>query len=248
MRASALHKVMGYLVMVAIICLAPAVFGSVQSGQAGKSTQPNPNANQFGELSGVWWQWIFSFPSSTSPNFSNGLVDCSFGQYTHTRSNQIWFLAGSFGGPADRTCTTPIPHGISLFFPLLNIAYDNINACDSTTPPTTYGVQQLKQLAAAAQDNPQELHASVDGVPVPAYRAQSQVFSYTLPATDNFYQHFGCTVPGVNWPSTTSFPVVSDGYWVMLENLSPGPHVVKFGGIGNNGFSVDITYHLTVAP
>jgi hypothetical protein len=51
-----------------------------------------------------------------------------------------------------------------------------------------------------------------------------------------------------NWPSTTVFPAVSDGYWVKVEALPPGNHVINFGGISNNGFSVNVTYHITVTP
>ena len=216
-----------------------------QSGTRPNST-PNPNANQYGELSAVWWQWIYSFPASTNPNLATGAVDCSLGQSSHSGSASVWFLAGTFGGSTTRSCT--VPRGISLFFPLLNIEYDNVGCCTPTAPPFTYSIQQLKQLAAATQDNPLELHASVDGVPVPAYRAQSQVFSSTLPAVDNVYQLFGSTVPGANWPTTTVFPAVSDGYWVQLDPLPPGSHVIKFGGISNNGFTVNLIYNITVTP
>jgi hypothetical protein len=106
----------------------------------------------------------------------------------------------------------------------------------------------MKQFAAAGLDNPLELHASINGVSIPAYRAQSAVFSYTFPATNNLYQFFGLNVPGAEWPSTTVFPAVSDGYWVMIDPLPPGTYTLKFGGIFNNGFGVDVTYHLTIAP
>ena len=229
----------------AVRAMTEAVFAT-QPGRWVNPAAPNQNSNQFGELSAVWWQWIYAFPAAVNPNLSNGAVDCSFGQSTHSRSGQIWFLAGSFGGSANRTCT--VPRGISLFFPLLNIEYDNVGCCTPTSPPFTYSIQEMKQLAAATQDNPLELHASVDNVPVPAYRAHSQVFTYSFPATGNVLQALGLTAPGANWPSTSVFPAVSDGYWVMVDPLPLGPHVIKFGGIGNNGFTVDITYNITVTP
>lgn len=225
------------------LALAPACLASSASP---KSQAPNPNANQYGELSAGWWQWIWSIPAATNPNLQDGVVDCSYGQSSHSRSEQVWFLAGTFGGTANRTCT--VPRGISLFFPLLTQEYDNEGCCSPTSPPFTFSIHQIEELDAAGQDNPLELHASVDGVPVPSYRAQSQVFSYTVPATGNVYQYFGQTVSGANWPSTTIFPAVSDGYWVKVEPLPPGAHVIKYGGIGNSGFVVDVTYHLTVAP
>ena len=180
-----------------------------------------------------------------NPNLTNGVVDCGYGQSSHSRFTQIWFLAGTFGGPTDRTCT--VPRGIALFFPLLNIEFDNVGCCVPTAPPFNYSIQEMKQFAALNQDNPLELHASVDGAPVAAYRAQSQVLSYSVPATGNVLQFLGLTVPGANWPSTNVFPAVSDGFWVMVDPLPPGQHVIKFGAIANNGFTVDITYHLTVS-
>jgi len=147
---------------------------------------------------------------------------------------------------ADRTCT--VPSGIALFFPLLNIEQDNVGCCTPTTPPFTFSIQQMKQIAAQSQDNPLELHASVDGVLVPALRTHSEVFSFTVPATGNVLQFLGLTIPGANWPSATVFPAVSDGHWVMVEPLPPGNHLLKFGGISNNGFTVDVTYHLTITP
>jgi hypothetical protein len=45
---------------------------------------------------------------------------------------------------------------------------------------------------------------------------------------------------------------VSDGYWVMLKPLSPGRHDIHFGGTFFEGepfeFTMDITYHVNVAP
>jgi hypothetical protein len=221
-------------------------FATTPAGTASKRALPNPNSNQYGELSAIWWQWIYTFPAATNPNLQEGVVDCSYGQSSHSRSNQIWFLAGNFGGVSDRTCT--VPSRVALFFPLLNIEYDNVGCCTPITPPFSYSIQEMKQLAAAAQDNPLELHASIDGVPLPALRSHSQVFSFTVPATGNVLQFLGLTVPGANWPGTTVFPALSDGYWVKVEPLAPGTHLLKFGGIGNNGFTVDVTYHLTVTP
>jgi hypothetical protein len=91
-----------------------------------------------------------------NPNLTNGVVDCGYGQSSHSRFTQIWFLAGTFGGPTDRTCT--VPRGIALFFPLLNIEFDNVGCCVPTAPPFNYSIQEMKQFAALNQDNPLELH------------------------------------------------------------------------------------------
>ncbi|HEY1497424.1 MAG TPA: hypothetical protein VGF49_22860 [Candidatus Solibacter sp.] len=69
-----------------------------------------------------------------------------------------------------------------------------------------------------------------------------------MPAT-NMLQHFGGDAPGPDWPSTLVFPAASDGYWLMLNPLSPGPHIINFGGTAKNtSFQLDITYNITVVP
>lgn len=255
MTTPSVNKITGcMLTAAALVCFTPAGFGSIKVSQPGKSTAPNSNANQLGELSAAWWQWIWSFKvgtdqNFTNPNFQNGPVDCSYGQSSHTRSGQIWFMAGSFGtvtGPLERTCTSPIPRGVALFFPLPNVDVDNVGCCGPNVPPTTFNIEQLKQFAASYVDAIPYPYCTDNGKPVPVYRAQSPVFSYTLPAVDNVYQSFGFfDIPGVNWPGTTVFPAVSDGYWLMLESLSPGQHDVK---CGSSSTAIDMTYHLTVAP
>src|SRR5438105_12704199 len=53
-------------------------FAATQSGRSPNSAAPDPNSNQYGELSAVWWQWIYSIPGATNPNFTQGVVDCSY--------------------------------------------------------------------------------------------------------------------------------------------------------------------------
>jgi hypothetical protein len=70
-----------------------------------------------------------------------------------------------------------------------------------------------------------------------------------VPATNNIFQFFfGANMPGSDWPNTTVYPAASDGYWLMVEPLSPGKHTINFGGTTQSGFQLDITYELTVVP
>src|SRR5215207_6537951 len=107
---------------------------------------------------------------------------------------------------------------------------------------TPQGLMERAASFAAAK----ELHVSVDGLPVKnpfEYRASYAPFTYRVPAADNLLQWFGAVVPGADWPSTTITPAASDGYWVMLEPLSPGTHTINFGGTSEDGsFTIDITY------
>lgn len=40
----------------------------------------------------------------------------------------------------------------------------------------------------------------------------------------------GHSAPGSDWPSTFVCPAAADGYWLMLEPLPPGRHLINFGG------------------
>jgi len=100
-------------------------------------------------------------------------------------------------------------------------------------------VNDLREKAAAGEDNPTTLEASVDGVKLKNLsdnRVQSPVFSLSLPADAVF-----------GLPSGTSLPEVSDGYWLMLAPLSAGKHTIHFKGVDNSGvYTVEVTYKLTV--
>ena len=41
---------------------------------------------------------------------------------------------------------------------------------------------------------------------------------------------------------------VADGYWALLSPLSVGTHTIHFAGGFASGFSLDVTYHITVTP
>ncbi len=106
------------------------------------------------------------------------------------------------------------------------------NDCDPTA---------LRKPAAANVDNPQLLEVSIDDVRVQNLaqnRVTSPVFSAFFPQKAIF---------GLE-PGTHS-PLVSDGYWVLLNPLSRGAHTIHIKGIANpsaGGFVVDVKYHLTV--
>jgi hypothetical protein len=98
------------------------------------------------------------------------------------------------------------------------------------------------------------LHASVDGValtnlcyttgqPVTnlyAHREVAPEFSVWFPPTNNIVQYWGFNYAGF------MDPAISDGYWIMLAPLSPGSHVVRFGGVfpPPGRFVLDFTYQI----
>jgi len=203
----------------------------------------NPHGTSYARWGAAWWQWVLSLPANNPPNplLRTGSVDCSYGQFGH-----VWFLVGILsGGTVARSCS--VPTGTWLFLPVLNAWADNTGV-DS---PTMFTLDQLKELAAGLVNSPVELHASIDGAPVQnllAYRAAYAPFGYLVPATDNLLQFLGENVPGAGWPTRFVFPAASDGYWLMLKPLPPGPHTINFGATTATQFQLDITYQITVVP
>jgi hypothetical protein len=230
------------MVVVGLMVAAMTPVAQAGSGDPNPQVVPltlAPSGNTYGEWSARWWQWTLSIPAATNPTLDETGANCAEGQ-----SGQVWFLAGSFGGTFERAC--PVPTGKALFFPILNAAF---GAAVGDCEPTGVGPCNLNTLraAAAASMDPVTIEASIDGVPlrhVTEHRVQSPVFSVTLPE-GNLPEFLG-----VNAPSGTYAPMVSDGYWLMLAPLSAGVHIIQVQGIITGGvfegFASNVTYHLTV--
>jgi len=195
----------------------------------------------YGEWSAVWWQWAVSFPATINPMLDLTGADCALGQ-----SGPVWFLAGTPGFPATRTCT--VPTGKAILFPIVNVI-DDANSC----PPGTPGGGQpapgqsledfLRQDAATYIDPVDILEVEVDGVALHDlfnYRAPSRLFPFT--GDPSLTAVFDPCITG------SSQPGVSDGYWIMLAPLSAGTHTIHFKGGISSVFATEVTYHLTVLP
>jgi hypothetical protein len=188
----------------------------------------------YGEWSARWWQWAISIPVAVNPILApDGAIDCALGQ-----TGNVWFLAGNFGNTSVRTCT--IPAGKPLFFPVFNfVVFD---------PFTHETILDLRMQAAEPIDAATDLEATIDGKraakDLRAFRVQSPVFSTVIPTAP----------PPLPAPDPGPFllspglhsTMVTDGYWLLLEPLKPGHHTINFKAKGSGGFSLDVTYNLTV--
>lgn len=240
-KQSALHGALKSSLAAAALALLVAT----SSAQAA-ATNPNPgvvpiNASAYGKSYGnwgaEWWIWALSVPLDLSP-----ITDPTGAFGSQGQSGPVWFLAGTFGGAAERTIT--IPAGKGIFFPLFNIFNDYPCPDPNFQPAPGQTLEEfLREGAAAIIDLATDLFAEVDGVPIGNlfnYRAHSDLVTFTahpsLIAID---------------PCVTGEPqpAVADGYWVMLAPFKPGPHTIHFGSralFGDFQFEVDVTYHITV--
>lgn len=223
--------------LLAVVACAP-----VQAQNNGKN-QDFVGKYKYAQLTALWWQWVLAQPAiNVGDTNTNPVLDTTGDFATVGQENGIgpgdryFFLAGTFGGDVVRTVT--VPHGKSLFFPVINTDVDN-----ATEPPTNYTVPQLVALAKANIDVTTSTYATLDGAPLEIFRTASPTFAYTMPDEYSLYDYFGLFGPQFEG---TIQPAVSDGYWVVLPPLRPGKYTLNFGAANPSGFTGDITYHLTI--
>lgn len=217
---------------VAVVIVSAAMLTPVTMASAQDNGKRQEGQGKYAQLTAQWWRWILEQPVTGNPIFDATGADAANGQ----PREDIFFLAGAFGGTVAREIT--VPAGAALFFPLLN----NVGFAPKPAPqPKKDGnqVPQLRALAAPFIDSVTELHVTLDDGNGPVSlldsvtRVKSPVFQFTLPDEDSILG-----VPG-------TFTAVSDGYWLFLAPLPPGTYVLNFGGT-SDGFTVDITDTLTV--
>lgn len=219
------------VVAASLLAALPAV-----SAQAQVLLPDGPGAggySQHGNLSAQWWTWALSEPIATSPQF-----DADGSRAYKGDQGSVFFLAGSFGGDAERHFKVPL--GKPLFFPALN----NVGLQDLPTDTEA----SLRNIAVSGIDGITQIHASIDDYKVrlidwPGLRAQSPVF---YPGGKTF-PDFGICYPDP-CPSSYNGMVVSDGYWLMVAPLSKGEHVIKYGGEFADGTTLNITAHVNAVP
>lgn len=235
----------GAVVLLASLALATAVFAQadtqVRRGNLGNPRvfppQAKPHGLSYADWTVRWWQWAYGLPVAGHPLFDETGADCGAGQ-----TGNVWFLGGVFNvsGSAVRDLCV-VPTGKSIFFPILNVEWDNV------CPPGTLTPEELRATATWYMDLATDLECEVDGFTVQnvaAYRFAGDPFAATMPE-GNIFQYFGCPTPAGAYG-----PMVPDGMYLMLSPLPPGPHTIHFKGtVGDPiNFTLEITYRLTVSP
>jgi hypothetical protein len=218
--------------------------GGVVGGVGGKdAANPgvlSPSAviygKTYGEWSAVWWQWALSIPAADSP-----LPDPTGEKAGVGQSGPVWFLCGTTGTPpiAERTISIPVGRGV--FFPIVNVV--------STMPMDGTADDQLRAADKFVVDHVTDLVVVLDGRSLQGlfnYRFASPIFAYDAPPLDEAL--WGGGYEGHHDRAH------ADGYWIMLEPLSPGAHEIYFRGKlvfpgtypSLNVFETAVTYHITV--
>jgi hypothetical protein len=231
-------NILGLLVISVLLftlMMIPLAFGQTPSSKTGPEIFPpdsEPYGLTYGEWSAKWWQWTLPIPADKNP------INDKTGEYCDlNQSGPVWFLAGTSGFPAERTCT--IPEGKAVLFPIVNGQGSYVEN------PLIKTESELRALGKSALDQVTLVEATVDGVKLDDlknYRVQSPLFNFTYPENN---------LGGV--PSGPS-QAVADGYWVMLHPLPVGEHTIHFkaaiadpSATNPFNFVTDVKYQLTVS-
>ena len=181
------------------------------------------------EWSAAWWQWALAIPTEQNPQLDETGANAALGNL----SGPVVFLAGTFGGSVERAFS--ITAGKYLFLPVLNTVFI------ATDPSET--LQTGLDANSAFIQSVTALNASIDGVPVAGLFSHREItlagFGLNFPDDNNL----------LGLPAGSYGPAASDGYWLMLEPLAPGNHVIAFGGegvFGGDPFSVQVLDRIAV--
>jgi hypothetical protein len=197
------------------------------------SVDDKPYGLTYGDWTANFWKWIVPIPQNDNPNQDPTGAKCAINQ----SNANVWYLAPTFGGAAERTCT--IPAGKSILFPLL------VTECNYLENPELKTESQLLTCAKQGNDvGSRSMEATVDGVNLKNlenYRVQSQIFDITFPANNVF-----SVAPGKTKDA-------SDGFWVFLKPLPIGKHEVDFSASqidpsGVNNYNTQVKYHIIMKP
>lgn len=178
--------------------------------------------------SAEWWKWAAPLAPPGDP-FTD-----QTGAFANTnQSGPVFYLAGSentssrtFSVPSDKFVLVPLVAGE---LSQLELGFGKTEA-------------QIKAAAKSQMDQINSLHATLDGTTISSavlfgHREISPDFSFVAVAGNQV------SITGVG----NSGIAVADGYFLMLDPLTPGIHVLNFGGGSTSfGLSINETDTITV--
>jgi hypothetical protein len=132
----------------------------------------------------------------------------------------VWFLAGTFGGSATRSCT--IPFGRGIFFPIITSAFS------FKLDPDLKTESDLLMAAKSDMNGVTEMVAAIDDTEIDdlnKYRFRAGAFDDVVRGT----------------PTREA----SDGYWLFLEPFRKGSHKIYFRA-KNRDFHNEVMYNISI--
>ena len=179
-----------------------------------------------------WWKWAYSMPQAHSPVRDTDGSRCAVNQ-----QGPVWYLAGGFGtSKIHRTCT--VPGDRHIFFPVINMIY-------YAPPGATMTCADARRRAAQNNNDFVYIRVFLDGEELEGADRFRLASTECFDLLERVPERFGAPVVA---------PSATDGFWIMLKPLPPGPHRLEFQAFyTNNGSSYgdmvqNISYDLTVLP
>lgn len=174
-------------------------------------------AHSHAQLTAEFWRWAYSIPVGVDPGSDTTGVNCGINQ-----KGDVWFLAGPGSGNSSTRCTVPVDKTI------VSAVYASIDdyPCPPEfdfQPPPDQSLEKFLLQDDAQFVDPETAMAQLDGRPLRVKRIRSRLFSFTAAASHS-----------VSDPCVTGSPQlgVSDGYFVFIEPLPIGDHVLQLSWDG----------------
>lgn len=172
-----------------------------------------------------WWKWLISIARPSNPALDDIGEFCGLSQ----SNRHVWFLAGTFGGSVNRSCT--IPYGKAILLPIINCEFSFADE------PSIKTERELERRCRIEIDKIGPMYSSLNGeaIDVRNCRVQSRCFSVKM-IPDNCL----CGVIGET-------KMASDGYWLFIKPLPRGYHVLtSFGSCLAGRVKIGSTYRLFI--
>ena len=177
------------------------------------------NSNPFGvgyeSYVQKFWQWLLSIPAATNPVLDRTGDHCGEAQ----AGTLVFNLAFSNMGGAERRCT--LPYGKVI------LCVPNVVLCTDKEFPGA-DEEELRRLAERDESSDPFVFLSVDGIPFNQLRSirpgeeLEDLKKFRTP-TKGF--HVNYTKDSPFGPEGDAL-AVADGYYVMIDALEPGEHVI----------------------
>jgi hypothetical protein len=176
-----------------------------------------------------WVQYILTFSRARNPMYDKKGDACYVGQHGDT-----WYVAVNFGGSSVRSCE--VPEGVALVV---------TTGCFFCFPPYVTGEWEdcPRFMDNDARAYWVEHSLTVDGVSnAPGYTI-SGPYKVWYPV-NGLSKFFGGTNPPLK--AGVYEPAMDGGYFGRIQGLEVGQHVLHVRAVGDDGFSIDVIWNITV--
>ncbi|MCW5551687.1 MAG: immunoglobulin domain-containing protein [Verrucomicrobiae bacterium] len=201
--------------------------GPLQAGVVVESPGAIIAGKTIGEWTAAWWQWAVALSPPGDP-----FTDTT-GEFAGVnQSGPVFFLAGSPDGSRGRQFQ--VPSDKYILVPLLAGEWSQLELGFDKS------AAEIRQAAQQQADQINSLHATLDGAVI----SQATLFTHREASPD--FSFVAAAGNSVNVPPGDSGVAVADGYFLMLAPLSPGTHVLSYGGGASSlGISISETDTIT---